>query len=112
MKNRYSKNSATLVGSILKGALKKRHLTGELEKYEAFPLWEEIVGADIAKIATPEKISRGNVLVVRVLDSIYAQELTLQKTRLLDLLHQAAVGASIQDIKFVAGNPTDFKGKK
>lgn len=97
------------IESILQHALKRRRLDRVVEKYAAFPQWPEIVGADVAKVATPEKIVRGNVLVVRVLDAAWTQELTLRKPELLDALHAAAVGATIEDIQFIAGNPRTFK---
>ena len=105
-----SYTSPSGIESILHSALKKRRLDRAVEKYAAFPYWPEIVGEDIAKIATPEKIIRGNILVVRVLDAAWVQELTLRKPEFLNALHQANIGAAIEDIHFVAGNPRMFKG--
>lgn len=96
---------AVQAADILAAALEKRHLTKKVQEYSFFPQWQEIVGPEIARVAVPEKISRGRVLVLRVIDSVWAQELSLQKQEILDKLFAANTGAVIEDINFVSGNP-------
>lgn len=97
---------------ILQGTLKAYRLDKKLDQYKAFPHWPEIVGDDVAKVAFPEKIVRGKILVVSVIDASWIQELSLQKLDLLEKIHSFPLGAAIEDIKFVSGNPKAFTGSK
>lgn len=110
------RNKAKLnsVSSILSQVVQHRHLADKFDAYSAFPMWPEIVGEKIASITFPEKIIRGNLLVVKVIDSAWVQELTLRKEEILALLQKQPKGAYIQDIRWVAGSPKEFSafGKK
>lgn len=86
----------------------KRHLQHKLEQYAAFPQWPEVVGAELAKVTRPQKISNSRLLVILVPDSTWAQELSLRKNELLDLIRKANFGKSIDDLRFVVGSPQDF----
>ena len=112
--NRYRFSNRKLESSsnILDKTLKRVRLKKQSDKYSAFPLWKEIVGEQISEISFPEKISRERVLVVRVIDSVWAQELSLQKETIVDKIHKTNTGASIEDIRFVAGNPKDFRANR
>lgn len=105
------KAKAKLIADVIGGAFSAYHLKGKVKEYAAFPYWEEIVGPDLAKVAIPERIIRRKVLVVRVLDAVWAQDLTLRKDELLSKLTEFGEGALLQDIKFVTGNPRTVKGK-
>lgn len=97
------------VGDILAGALQSHALKLKAKEYAAFPHWEEIVGEEIASVAIPEKIVAGRVLKVRVIDAVWAQELSLMKTELLDRIHRFGKGALVDDIRFTIGNPKSFQ---
>ena len=103
-RTRRPKSTAELVGSTLRSL----RISEKLERYAAFPLWPQIAGEEIARRAVPEKITRARVLVVRVLDASWAQELSLRKPELLEKIHEIGVGAAIEDIRFVTGDPTTF----
>ncbi len=104
-RQRAPKSVPELLGSALNSfALKKK-----AREYAAFPYWSEIVGEEIAKVAIPEKIIRGRVLHVRVVDAVWAQELSLRKNEIIDGLHRFGKGAVVEDIKFSIGNPKSFK---
>lgn len=90
---------------LLTQTLRAFGLQKQAEKYAAFPRWEEIVGAEIASVAIPEKITRGNVLIVRVLDAAWSQELSMQKEALLAKLQAVDVGAVVDDLRFITGDP-------
>ncbi len=94
---------------ILSATLGAYHLKDKLSEYEAFPHWREIVGDAIAEVAKPEKIIRGKVLVVRVLDAAWAQELSMKKVEIIDRMYRSNRGAMIEDIQFVTGNPRSMK---
>lgn len=97
------------VGDLLNRTFRSLRIKTKVERYAAFPRWEEVVGSEIAAVAIPEKIVRGNVLQVRVKDAVWAQELQLQKEMILENLHKLNTGAAIQDIKFSTGNPRLFE---
>jgi len=94
--------------SLLKMVTKKLHIDKKLEQYAFLPHWPEIVGKDIAAISKPERIIRGKVLIVRVIDPVWASELAMAKEQILDNLALVNAGAAIEDIRFVSGNPSDF----
>ena len=102
---RISPRRPPAASSVLQRALAQSHLTAKLDRYALFPLWDELAGPEIAAVARPEKILRGKVLVLRVIDDAWVQELTMQKQSLLDRLNQAGVGALLQDIRIVAAGP-------
>jgi hypothetical protein len=100
------------IQNVLAGALQSYALKRKVEEYAAFPYWQDIVGPEIAEIAIPEKISRGRILNVRVIDAVWAQELSLMKQRIIDGMHRFGRGAVVEDVKFVIGNPLNFKKSK
>lgn len=97
------------VRDLLDQTLKAFRLTAKAAEYEAFQFWPDVVGPEIAKISMPEKLLRKRVLVVRVIDPVWVQELSLQKAEILDRMNALGVGAVIEDIRFVAGGPEGFK---
>ena len=59
-KAKYRKKSKpTNASDIIEQAFASFHIDRKVQKYSAFPKWEEIVGEGIAKVAMPEKIIRG-----------------------------------------------------
>lgn len=111
---RYSFNAIKpgAAGEILAGALKQTRLQKKVKQYSLFPLWEDVVGAEVAGVAVPEKITRGKVLVVRVVDASWAQELTMKKIELLDQINSRNTGALLEDVRFVTGNPKTMINRK
>ncbi len=99
------------IASILQHTFYNPAIKQKIKEYEAFPFWEKIVGEKIAKVAKPEKIIRGKILQIRVLDSVWAQEISLMKSKIIDDFFEYGKGARIEDIKFVIGNPKNFKNE-
>ena len=81
------------------------HLTQKLAAHSCLPYWKDIVGDEIAAVSAPERISKRSVLIVRVNDAVWAQELTLQKESLLRKIAERGEGAPLNDIQFVVGGP-------
>lgn len=106
--SRSRRASPELVGELLARTLVAPALREKAEAYAAFPLWPEIAGPAVADVAKPVRIVGGNILMVQVIDSTWAQELSLQKEELLQKIRRRNVGAVIEDIKFVTGNPKRF----
>ena len=94
---------------VLQNLLKRQHLEKKLAEYEAFPHWEEIVGAELSKVCVPERIIRGKILVAKVIDSVWAQELSMRKTQFIDKIFELGIGAYIEDIRFEVSNPKEFR---
>jgi predicted nucleic acid-binding Zn ribbon protein len=94
---------------VLERTLKGLHLDKKLEQYEWFSRWSELVGEEVATVSYPEKLQGGKILVVKVLDIAWAQELSLKKQEILNQLYQGDIGVSVQDIRFKAGDPKDFQ---
>lgn len=64
-----------------------------------FHFWNEVVGDDVAQQAQPYVI-RGNVLWVHVSNSIWMQQLHLQKAFMLELINQRLKEEKLNDIRF------------
>ena len=93
------------VGDILGLALRRNGLGQQASRYSGFHRWSEIVGEKIASVAEPQKIIRGNVLQVRVVDPVWAQELAMMKHDLVSRLADGALGSVIEDIHFITEEP-------
>jgi len=100
------------VGNILKSTLSSYRIDKKIEEYSAFPEWRDIVGEATSKVAVVEKIIRGKILVVKVLDAAWAQELSMQKQELIEKVNKTERGAIIEDIKFLTGDPRSIKNKR
>ena len=96
-------------GDVLERAFRSPVVKKKVREYAAFPYWQEIVGEQLAEVTKPEKISRGRVLSIRVIDSVWAQELTLMKQQIIEGVHRFGKGAIVEDIKFIVGNPKNFE---
>lgn len=93
---------------ILERTLNIKRLSKKLKRFSIFTDWVEIVGESIADIAQPKKIVRGSTLLVEVIDPVWVQELSLQKTSLLQTLNDSCESVLLDDIQFVSGNPKQF----
>ncbi|MCA1764679.1 MAG: DUF721 domain-containing protein [Desulfobulbaceae bacterium] len=86
----------TLLGEIFEN----RNWRQNLARNRIFDFWDEAVGDDIASHAQP-KLVRGKVLWVDVTDSIWMQQLHLQKEHLREVINERIPGEEeIEDIRF------------
>lgn len=111
--------SAKSLGSVLDGLLCDRGWQYRLSINRVFLFWDEIVGNKIGCVARPEVV-KGDVLWVLVPDSMWMQQLHLQKINILEKLNKRLgedsknlTGFSkiptIQDIRFKIGQ-TELAG--
>jgi predicted nucleic acid-binding Zn ribbon protein len=92
------------IQKVLGSVLKKFGLDHKIAKYEFVTHWREIVGDEIASRTTPECI-RGGSLVVRVCNSVWAQELSFQKDSILKRLKRFnSQHETINDVTFYVGD--------
>jgi len=89
---------------VLALALKKYGIDKDIARYKFVLHWKEIVGEEIAKRTRPECI-RKDALVVRVVNSSWAQELGFQKEVILGRLKRfLAHETAVSDIQFYVGD--------
>jgi len=72
----------------------------KLREYDAVTRWPEIVGEQIARVTEPVRIDRG-VLIVRVKNGPWRNELVMRKREILDKTNESLKDARIHDIRFV-----------
>jgi predicted nucleic acid-binding Zn ribbon protein len=70
------------VEKVLASVLKNTGIDKEIARYQFILKWPEIVGAEIARRTAPQCL-RGGALVVRVCNSVWAQELSFYKPVIL-----------------------------
>lgn len=74
----------------------------KLQQYSLFAIWNEVVGARIAKHAQPERMM-DTTLVVRVDNAVWMQELQMLKPDLLRKIHAHVAPSLIRDIRLEIG---------
>ena len=94
---RHKSSSPVDMHQLLDTVFKDKQWSNKLELHAVFKFWDNTVGSEIAAIAQPSLI-RGNVLWVKVADSVWMQQLHLQKILLLDKINQRLPGAKLTDI--------------
>ena len=79
--------------------LKKSGLNSGVEQQKALKLWGEIVGNKISKNTEPESVKNG-VLVIKTINSVWKQELQIQKTEIIEKLNKRLKKNIIKEIRF------------
>ena len=98
-----ARSDLLLVKSILSKALARRGLEKKIERYEFILHWKEIVGESLVLVCKPECLSR-NTLIVRVINSGWAQEIGFMKPLILQRLSKyLPSGDLVDDIHFRVG---------
>jgi predicted nucleic acid-binding Zn ribbon protein len=87
------------IAKILEGTLKSLHLDEHIKKYSIWNHWEEIVGKNIAKKASPSFL-QDETLVVKVISHPWMTELSLMKNIILEKIRKKIEGCRIQNIRF------------
>ncbi len=90
------------VSDILDGIAKRLGLETKLLEAHLKRRWAEIAGAQIAAHTRPEQI-RFKKLVLIVENSVWLQQLTFLKPKLLDKIAEAAGGTLVTDIQLRVG---------
>lgn len=95
---------AEAVASLLKKLLGDKGLDDRLPRYQAWLVWDKVVGEQIAKRARPLRI-REKVLEVRVDHPVWMQQLQMLKPQILKKLHEQLPDCDIEDIYLRRGTP-------
>jgi predicted nucleic acid-binding Zn ribbon protein len=94
---------------ILERTLATKRIAKKLERFSLFLDWSAIVGESVASVCIPRKFIRGTTLLVEVKDSVWVQELSLQKTSLIRKITSECPEVVVDDINFVSGDPKNFE---
>lgn len=101
------KATPSAVSDIIKSVLKKKGIS-EAKNLEFLSCWSDIVGDTFSKVSKPHELRKG-ILFIKVIDASWAQELTFQEANIIEKLCQLGYGGVVNKIKFLVGNPLDFK---
>jgi len=85
------------INRLLSAVFENKKWRSKLELHRVFEFWDRTVGKEIAAVAQPSLI-RGHVLWIKVKDSIWMQQLHLQKMLLLENINKQLDGEKLSDI--------------
>lgn len=85
--------------STLNSLLKQYGLDVKIKQYEVFNVWQEAVGEHIAKVAIPQKIDRG-VLIVKVEKPVWRNELVYMKGEIIEKVNKLLKEEIVKEIIF------------
>ena len=94
---------AESIGSLLKQVLDDQGMGDRLSRYQAWLVWDKIVGEQIARRARPLRLREG-VLEVRVDNPVWMQQLQMLKPKILKKLNEELPNALIEDIYLRRGS--------
>ena len=93
------KRGPVRIGLALEGLVRQLWISGKLSEYDVLTQWEEIVGAQVARVTVPERIDNG-VLLVHVASAPWRAELTLRRREILDHIKARTGRDVVRDIRF------------
>ncbi|MFA6540036.1 MAG: DUF721 domain-containing protein [Bacteroidota bacterium] len=87
------------LGDALQTLIRSLGIEKQVEQYKVFDVWNTVVGEQVAKVATPQRVHNG-VLIVSVSNAPWRSELTFRKKEILEKIRLETNSSSIVDIKF------------
>lgn len=96
---------AASIGSLLKQVLDDQGMGDRLSRYQAWLVWDKVVGEQIARRARPLRLREGT-LEVRVDNPVWMQQLQMLKPKILKKLNEEVPNAHIEDIYLRRGKNT------
>ncbi len=105
------KDNSNPVSEILPGIIQQKGWEIQLELYDIFRNWFELVGEEIAGCSRPLKVERG-VLWVEVENSAWLQQLQYQKIWILDELNSFLQLSRLADLRLVLKTVENRQEKK
>ncbi len=109
-KDRAPMKQAERVGTLLKQVLGDKGMDDRLSRYQAWLIWDKVVGEQIANRARPLRFRQG-VLEVQVDHPVWMQQLQMLKPKILEKLNQQLPNADITDI-YLRKAPTPIARRK
>ena len=93
------KENIQSLGDALKLLVDSLGIGGKIDQYKVFDVWNAAVGPQVAKVAQPQRIQNG-ILIVAVTNGPWRAELTFRKKEILDRICRETGSAAITDIIF------------
>ena len=90
-------NNNRTIGEIIKKLMKKSKLAGMLDELDELQMWEELVGEQICKYISNQKIYKG-VLYVKLKSAVFRNELSYKKTEFISRINQRIGKKLLDDI--------------
>ncbi len=87
------------LGDAIDELIARLGIKKKLHEQDVFVVWDEAVGARIAKVATPSHMLRG-VLIVGVKTGVWRNELSMRKQEIVSRINELLGGDVVKDIKF------------
>jgi hypothetical protein len=109
-KDRAPMKQAERVGALLKQVLGDKGMDDRLSRYQAWLVWDKVVGEQIANRARPLRFRKG-VLEVQVDHPVWMQQLQMLKPKILEKLNHQLPNADITDI-YLRRAPTPYANNK
>ncbi len=94
-----SKPAAKLIATGISSVLSSLGIGGKIKQYEMLEAWPEIVGEQIAKVATAERLTDGK-LFVHVEQAVWRNEMVFLKKELIEKINRAMHQEIVHDIIF------------
>lgn len=96
--HRYTPQS---VGEVLRNLLEETSLQQRMDELHAATLWGRLVGADLASRTRHPQVKSG-VMTIGVPNASLRNELTMNRSRLLDIINSTIGKEIIKEIKFTS----------
>jgi hypothetical protein len=90
-------NNNRTIGDIIRKLMKNPKLAGKLDELDALQVWEELVGEQICKYISDQKIHKG-VLYVKLKSAVVRNELSYKKTEFISQINQRIGKKLLTDI--------------
>lgn len=88
------------IAQVMEQAFAEQGMSDTLYMYRAMQAWPAVVGPAINRLTVARRVADG-VLYLRIPTAVVRQELSMQKSRLLQALNRAAGAEALHDIRFV-----------
>jgi predicted nucleic acid-binding Zn ribbon protein len=101
----------SFLGDILNVYLNQPGLRSRMREQKILDGWDRVVGRPIAEVTQPGTV-RNRVLQIRVINSVWMQELQFHKPLILQKLNEFLGDPFVQDLRFVLGEREPELGPK
>jgi hypothetical protein len=92
-------NNNRKLGDIIRKLMKNPKLSEKLDNLDAIESWEEILGPQLFRYVTDQKINKG-ILHVKLKSSVVRNELSFKKSEFISKINQNLGRELITDIVF------------
>lgn len=98
-RRRRKRGPAIPVGDALRKLTGALGIAAKLSEYDVITGWEGIVGEQIARVTTAERVEHG-VLYVAVRGAAWRNELTMRRLEILERIHRSTGRKVVREIRF------------